>query len=294
MSFFRLFWQIPLALILVVTLVFLVNEFAIARSSKRTKDIPYVATTALSFDAERNLLDVYTPKQKSTAPKPVVVFIHGGSWDSGSKNLYAFVGRRLAKQGVVAVLINYRFAPSVEVPDMAADCASAVKWVTEHIAEYGGDPARIYLMGHSAGGGLAALLATDTQLLAKVGVAQSSIKGLILDDPAGIDMFDYLTKMEYANDEQYLIPFGKQPAVWRSVSALYFVDANTPPMLIYVGEKTYPSILSSTRRFHQKLQQLGVKHEYSLMPDKKHVGMVTQLFWKNNRIYQDLVKFVGV
>ncbi|GAB3942824.1 hypothetical protein GCM10028805_08040 [Spirosoma harenae] len=294
MFFFRLLWQIPLALILVVTIVFMINEYAIARSSKRTKDIPYIATTTISFDAERNVLDVYTPKQVSTAPKPVVVFIHGGSWDSGSKNLYSFIGRRLAKQGVVAVLINYRFAPSVEVPDMATDCASALKWVTEHIPEYGGDPARIYLMGHSAGGGLAALLATDNQLLAKVGLTQKWIKGLILDDPAGLDMFDYLTKMEYPNDEQYLIPFGKQPEIWRSVSALYFVDDTTPPMLIYVGEKTYPSILNSARRFHQKLQQFGVKHEYTLLPDKKHVGMVTQLFWKNNRIYQDLVKFVGV
>ncbi|GAB4040811.1 hypothetical protein GCM10028809_66170 [Spirosoma gilvum] len=293
MSFLRLLWQIPLVLIVLVSVLILVNEYAIARSSRRTKDIAYRPTNAPGFDAERNILDIYTPTDDPSRAKPVVVFIHGGSWNSGNKDLYSFIGRRLAKQGVVAVLINYRLAPAVEVAGMAGDCAEAVRWVMEHIAEYGGDTARVFLMGHSAGGGLAALLVTDSQLLARVGVAHDSVKGVILDDPAGLDMFDYLSRMQYPNDEQYLIPFGKKPAGWRSVSALYSLTAHTPPMLIYVGEQTYPSIIKSTKRFLQRLEELGVTHEFTMMPHKKHVGMVTQLFWKNNIIYRDLATFVG-
>lgn len=290
---FRLRWP---ALITVLTLTaFLVSMsgYAISCHSRRIKDIPYVAATAPDFNAERHVLDVYTPRKKSSVPYPVVVFIHGGSWNSGSKNIYWFIGRRLAKQGVVAVIINYRLAPAVEVPAMANDCARAVQWTAQHIAGYGGDANRIFVMGHSAGGGLAALLATDNQLFTPLGIAKNPVKGAILDDPAGLDMYDYLTKMQYPGDEQYLIPYGKDPAAWRSVSPMYHVGAGSPPMLVFIGEKTYPSIINSSQRFSQKLQALGIKHTFTTLAGKKHIPMVTQLFWKNNVIYQNLLPFVG-
>lgn len=293
MLLLRLLWQLPVVFVLMFTLVLIVNEYAIARASHRTKDIPYLTTTSTDFNAERNLLDVYAPRQKSSKARPVVIFIHGGSWNSGSKNLYAFVGRRLAKQGVVGVVISYRLSPAVHVPDMANDCARAVLWTQQHIAEYGGDPARIFVMGHSAGGGLAALLATADPLFTRLGLVKNPIKGAILDDPAGLDMFDYLTKLEYPNDEQYLIPFGKDPAVWRAMSPMYQVRADSPPMLMYAGGRTYPSITNSTQRFHQRLLDMGVRHEFTVLPGKKHIGMVTQLFWNHNVIYRDLLTFIG-
>ncbi|WP_266365490.1 alpha/beta hydrolase [Tellurirhabdus rosea] len=264
-----------------------------ALGSRRIKDLAYVPAESPDFDAVRHRLDVYVPRKKSATGFPVVVFIHGGSWNSGSKNIYTFIGRRLAKQGVLAVIINYRLAPNVAVPAMADDCARAVAWVHQHLADYGGDPGRIYVMGHSAGGGLAGLLATDDRLFAKIGLAANPVKGAILDDPAGLDMFDYLTKMEYPNDQQYLVPFGKDPAVWRTVSPLYFIERQTPPMLLYIGERTYPSIRNSTRRFAQRLTEAGVRYQLKELPGKKHVPMVTQLFWKNNVIYRDLLPFVG-
>ncbi|AKD58607.1 alpha/beta hydrolase [Spirosoma radiotolerans] len=293
MLLLRLLWQIPTGLVLVVVVLLLINEYAIARPSRRTKDIAYVTMNASGVDAERHLLDVYTPRKVAASTKlPVVVFIHGGNWNSGNKNLYAFVGRRLAKQGVVAVIINYQLSPAVLVPAMANDCAQAVHWVSQHIAEFGGDPGRIFVMGHSAGGGLAALLATDDRLFARLGLATNPVKGAILDDAAGLDMFDYLTKMEYPNDQQYLIPYGKDPAVWRAVSPMYYVNDHTPPMLMYSGERTYPSITSSSQRFHQLLLNHQVKHEYKVLPGKKHIAMVTQLFWQHNIIYRELLDFV--
>ncbi len=297
----RLVWQDPAVLITGIVLIFLVlivNECAVARPSKRTKNIHYVAATSPDFSPDRHVLDVYQPRnggsrKKSTTLRPVVVFIHGGNWDSGNKNTYTFIGRRLAKQGVVVVIINYRLAPNVIVPCMAEDAARAVLWTTKHIANFGGDPNRIFTMGHSAGGGLAALLATKDELFTQLGLTRNPVKGAILDDPAGLDMYDYLQKMEYANDQQYLVPFGKDPAVWRSVSPMYFVGKDSPPMLVYAGERTYPSIASSTRKFDQRLREVGVKHEFAVLPGKKHIGMVTQLFWKKNVIYRDLLKFVG-
>ncbi len=293
MIFLRLLWQIPAGLILTFTVVLVLNECAVARPSRRIKDIPYVNRASPDFNPERHVLDVYSPRQKSSTPRPVVVFIHGGSWNSGSKNLYAFIGRRLAKQGVVAVVISYRLSPAVQVPAMAHDCARAVAWTSQHIAEYDGDPARIFVMGHSAGGGLAALLAVDNQLFTQAGMAQNPVKGAILDDPAGLDMLDYLTKLEYPNDAQYLIPYGKDPVVWRAMSPMYQVRAGSPPMLMYAGGRTYPSITNSSQRFDKRLQELGVRHEFKTLPGKKHIGMATQLFWQHNIIYRDLLNFVG-
>lgn len=294
MFFLRLIGSSPRWRLLILAVLLLINEYSLAGTgSKRIKNIAYIAKSLLGFDPERHILDVYQPRNLSTARRPVVVFIHGGDWNSGSKNLYAFIGRRLAKQNVVAVLINYRLSPRVLVPNMADDCARALSWTARHIAEYGGDPNRIFVMGHSAGGGLAALLATNDALFTQIGLPQNPVKGVILDDPAGLDMLDYLTKLDYAGDEKYLIPFGKDPAVWRSVSALYFVSKSSPPMLLYAGEQTYPGIATSVRRFDQRLQDLGIKHEFRVLPGKKHVGMVTQLFWKRNPIYHDLLKFTG-
>ncbi|GAB3543093.1 alpha/beta hydrolase [Spirosoma fluminis] len=293
MLLLRLLWQIPAVVLALAILLLFINEYAVAHPSRRLKDLAYVAADQPDFNPDRHVLDVYEPKARTARALPVVLFIHGGNWDSGNKNIYSFIGRRLAKQGIVAVVINYRLAPGVQVPAMLTDCARAVAWVTKHIAEYGGDPNRMFVMGHSAGAGLAARLAVEDQLFAQYGLSQNPIKGAILDDPAGLDMFDYLKKMEYPNDEQYLVPFGKEPTVWRAMSALYHVRSGSPPMLLFVGERTYPSIASSSQRFRQRLQQLGVPHEYKVIPGKKHIGMVTQLFWKNNIIYRDLLKLVN-
>ncbi|TGD81781.1 alpha/beta hydrolase [Hymenobacter wooponensis] len=287
------FFRVLPGFIILALLLGLANEYAVARPSRRIADVAYIPATDPGFDTERHRLDVYVPKQKAAALRPVVVFIHGGSWNSGNKNFYSFIGRRLAKQGVVAVIINYRLAPKVEVPAMADDCARAVAWTTQHIAEYGGDPQRLYLMGHSAGGGLAALLTADNQLLARWGMAPNPVRGAILDDPAGLDMYDYLQKMQYPGDEQYLVPFGKEPTVWRTVSPMYHITASTAPFLLFVGGETYPSIQNSSAKFREKLVALGQQPVFKVLPGKKHVPMVLQLYWQHNIIYQELLQFVG-
>jgi acetyl esterase/lipase len=281
-------WFTRITFILLIALV-----SNLVHASKRTKNISYIpANSSVKADPERHLLDVYAPNKKPQTPLPVVVFIHGGNWNSGSKNTYWFIGRRLASQGVVAVVINYRLSPNVLVPDMALDCARAVQWTSQHIGEYGGDPNRIYVMGHSAGGGLAALLATDNELFTRIDMAKNPVKGAILDDPAGINMYDYLLKMEYPDDKKYLVSFGKDPAGWKAASPLFKVRAGLPPMLLYSGERTYPSIITGTKAFRDKLQSVGANPLYRELPGKKHVPMVTQLFWKRNIIYRDLLALV--
>ncbi len=286
----------PLGLLLAAAAVLLTHEWAVARASRRVANVPYVAASAPDFDPKSQLLDIYQPAQARPTPRPVVLFIHGGSWDSGSKDdiLYKAIGRRLARQGFVGVVISYRLAPQVLVPAQAYDCARALAWTVAHIKEYGGDPARLVLLGHSAGGGLAALLATGSDtLLARVGLPPRAARAVLLDDPAGLDMLDYLTRMQYPVDEKYLGPFSRDPAVWRQASALYHVRAGAPPYSLYVGGDTYPSIKVSSEKFRQRLRQLGQEPKYTVLPGKKHVGMVTQLFWGNNLLYQELHRLAG-
>ncbi|SET91006.1 alpha/beta hydrolase [Hymenobacter actinosclerus] len=287
-----LFLRLLPALLLTAVLLAVATEYSVARPSRRTADIAYVPATDSAYGAGRQLLDVYAPKARAARPYPVVVFIHGGNWDSGSKNLYSFVGRRLAKQGVVAVVISYRLAPAVHVPQMADDCARAVIWTRRHIADYGGDPDRLFLLGHSAGGGLAALLATDDARFRRWGEATNPVRGVVLDDAAGLDMYDYLKKLAYPGDRQFLVPFGPHPASWRQMSAVYHLTPRTPPFLLFVGGETYPSISSSSAEFRDKLVSLGHHPYYQVLPGKKHIPMVLQLYWQHNIIYQKLLPFV--
>jgi acetyl esterase/lipase len=285
----------PVALLLALLVVVLATEYVAARPSHRTKDLAYVAATAPYFDKERHLLDVYSPKKAApnAAGYPVVLFIHGGSWTSGNKNFYSFIGRRLAKQGVVAVVINYRLAPAVHVPEQAADCARALAWTVANIRQYGGDPARVFVMGHSAGGGLAALLATDDELLARNGLPQNPVRGAIMDDPAGLDMYTYLKESKYEGDAKYKVPFGNDPAVWKEMSPIYKIKPNLPPFIFYIGGETYPSISGSSGRFRDRLKATGQTPEYTIIAGRHHIPMVLQLYWQHNIIYQGLLKLVG-
>jgi acetyl esterase/lipase len=127
----------------------------------------------------RQGVDVYTPKQAAEQPRAVVIFFYGGGWQTGSKGEYRFAGEALAAQGFVAVVPDYRVYPEVRFPLFLEDGAGAVRWVHDHIQEFGGDPQRVFLMGHSAGAHIAAMLALDPRYLAAQGLAPKDLRGFI-------------------------------------------------------------------------------------------------------------------
>jgi acetyl esterase/lipase len=126
----------------------------------------------------RNKLDIYRPA-KASAASPVVVFFYGGNWSTGQRRDYAFVGRALAARGIVVVIPDYRLYPEVRYPDFLDDSAQAVAWTARQIAAYGGDPARLFVMGHSAGAYNASMIALDPRWLGKQGMAPSALTGWI-------------------------------------------------------------------------------------------------------------------
>ncbi len=137
------------------------------------------ATSAIHYgNGERQKLDVYQPAAQAGAA-PVIVFFYGGNWVSGKREDYAFVGQALAKRGYVVVVPDYRLYPEARYPDFLDDSAQAVAWTTRDIAKYGGDPKRVFVMGHSAGAYNAAMLALDKRWLGKQGVRPDALRGWI-------------------------------------------------------------------------------------------------------------------
>ena len=136
----------------------------------------------------RQVLDIYAPK--AAGPWPVIYFLYGGSWNLGDRRYYEFAGRALAAAGFVVVIADYRLLPEVEYPVFLDDCALGFAWTLQHIAEYGGDPSRAVLMGHSAGAYNAMLILLDPDLLPRMGFAAKVHAVVGLSGPYDFYPFD--------------------------------------------------------------------------------------------------------
>lgn len=278
-----------LRLISTLTLLLFLCSACSLRSISSYKNIPYLPKND-SLHIQQQQLTIFTPKKQEQA-RNVWIFIHGGNWNSGSKSQYGFIGRRMARKQVVTVIIDYPLSPLANYQQMASSAASAVKWVKENIERYGGNPDRIFVSGHSAGGHLAALISIQKEYFGTIN-SENPIRGCILLDAAGLDMYRYLTEENLAKEHTFLQTFSANPAIWKQASPLYHLHPNMPPFLIYRGEKTYPSIIKSTERFVTELSAYQPKPNYFIVDGKKHIPMITQFFWTWNPLYAGIIKFM--
>lgn len=240
----------------------------------------------------RNFLDVYYPKNTET-PKDVLVFIHGGSWDSGNKDTYWWLGKNMARKNVISVIINYSLSPKSQYEQMAYDCSEALKWVKDSIATYGGSPDRIFVMGHSAGGHLAALINNDPRFFKQAGIS-NPIRAVILNDGFGLDMFEYLNAAK--KDEQFesfLNTFSKDEELWKRGSPMFYLENVQNPFLIFVGEHTYPAIKLQSDRLYQTLVKANKPTEINIIKHKKHIGMISQMIFRSNQMYDLILTFMN-
>jgi acetyl esterase/lipase len=235
-------------------------------------------------------LNIFAPR-KASGDEAVFVFFYGGSWNSGKKEIYDFFGNRLARKGVVAVIVDYPLSPDYQVHDMAQSSAQAVKWTKENISKYGGNPDRIFVSGHSAGGHLAGLITVREEYFDSLGIS-SPIKGAILIDAAGLDMYWFLKEMNYKPGTSYLKAFTDTPQVWRDTSPIYHLDRKDPPLLIMVGGRTLPGIEKTTARFMEAYEKLVPDTNYHYQRGKKHVAMIAQFLYTPNKAYTWILNFM--
>lgn len=193
------------------------------------RDVHYGDTPADATSA--HALDVYTPADRSAGPTPVMVYVHGGGWKGGDKARVGSKVEYFTGRGWAFVSVNYRLLPAGRHPANVDDVAAAIAWVHDHAAEHGIDPDAIFVMGHSAGAHLAALVATNPAPLRKVGKPLGVLKGAIPVDTMAYDIPGMLA----ANPEMgHAEVFGPDPAVRRDASPQLHVApaAGIPPFLI--------------------------------------------------------------
>jgi acetyl esterase/lipase len=227
-------------------------------------------------------LDVYAPRSAAARPRPVIVFLYGGSWNSGRRQGYAFAGRALAAQGFVVVVPDYRLVPEVRYPDFLRDCAAAVHWARTGAGRYGGDGSRIVLVGHSAGAYNAAMLALDPGLL---GADRAAIRGfaglagpydfLPLDDPATIAAFGHWRPLAETQPVGHAAP-------------------GAPPALILHGTGDTRVMPRHSPALATRLEAAGADVRLKLYPRLGHVGILASVaipFRRQAPVLADVARF---
>jgi acetyl esterase/lipase len=233
-------------------------------------------------DKERHTLDVYTPKGKKDFP--VVLFVHGGSWRSGNKNLYAALGQSLAADGIGCVICNYRLSPAVRHPAHVEDVAKAFAWTCDNIGKYGGKKEQLFLCGHSAGGHLVSLLVTDPQYLKAEKHSPSEVKGVAAF--SGVyEIVTGVTTLETA--------FGKDEKVCKLASPLAHVTGRHPPFLIAYADTDFPRLDETAVNMHAALKKAESPVELVKCKDRNHYTIIIQ-FVNNtdplNRAFKEFVQ----
>ncbi|HKS55907.1 MAG TPA: alpha/beta hydrolase [Steroidobacteraceae bacterium] len=223
----------------------------------------YDRSTSHAYGPEsRQKLDIYMPKD--ARDRPVVVFFYGGSWTAGSRGLYRFVGAALAERGFVTVVPDYRLYPQAKFPVFVDDGALALAWVQKHAQEFGGDPHRIVLMGHSAGGHEAAFLAYDRALLEKAGAHPEWIVGLVgLSGPYALEPNSDILNTIFAS------PYTE--ADWQPVR---FVTPQSPPTLLVHGTADDVVSIKHAEKLRDVLQANHVRVETQFYPGKGHADTI--------------------
>src|SRR5436190_20458951 len=199
-----------------VASLLLVTSPLLAAESKIQRDIAYAQP-----QNERQTLDLYAPA--SGTDHPIVVWIHGGGWRQGDKRGVEQKPQAFVDKGLVFVSINYRFVPQVTVKEMTGDVAKAIRWAHDHAKEFGGNPNSIFVMGHSAGAHLAALVCTDDRYLNTEGLSLSIIKGCVPVDTAAYDIPQRFVQSDPAKSSEGKAIFGDDAASHRELSPITYV-----------------------------------------------------------------------
>ena len=254
------------------------ERFLLGDQFELARDIPYAG-------GQRHRLDVYRPRTPHGVA-PVVVFLYGGRWQDGSKDEYHLVGDALTRAGLVAVIPEYRLYPSVRFPTWVEDAAAAVRWTRDNIGRFGGDPDRIFVVGHSAGGHTAALLGVDASYLRAAGVPRAAVRGIVvLAGPVDTVWTD--------PDVQALM--GPR-AGWAATYPATHVDGAEPPFLLLHGARDRRVSPGNSARFEVRLRERGGCVRRILYPGLGHVGIVVALAVPRlfrAPVFEDIRRFIA-
>jgi acetyl esterase/lipase len=258
-----------------------------AAKVREVQDVRY--WTGRGSDPNWHKLDLYLPKGKKSYP--VVLFVHGGAWVSGDKTFLGWgvdIGQFFARQGIGVAMPSYRLSPAVKHPEHVKDVARAFAWTYRHIAQYGGNRDQLFLCGHSAGGHLVSLLATDPAYLKNVGIKPSAVKGVI--SVSGVYRLPQLhfnfalpkglgqaapAKNQAATGftfrlNLFSLVFGDDPKVLKNASPLNHVHRGLPPFLLVYAGHDFPFLPQMAREFARVLKAARCPVRLLQVKDRDH------------------------
>ena len=211
----------------------------------------------------RQAMDLYRPAQRSATALPVIVFLYGGSWNSGDRQGYEFVGRALAAKGFLVAIPDYRLVPQVHYPAFLQDNAAAVRWIAQHAGDYGGQSGRVVLVGHSAGAYNAAMVAMDPRWL---GADRAMVRGFVgLAGP-----YDFAPFVDKTVEETFA-----GVADQASTQPIAYAGAGSPPALLATGDRDTVVRPRNSDALARALRANGVRVERLTYPRVGHAGLIT-------------------
>ena len=261
---------------------------------KTFRDLPYVQIEGT--DPKLTSLDVYAPENAKNCP--VMVWVHGGGWARGDKAQVANLPVAFLREGFVLVSVNYRLAPQVKFDAQAQDVAAAIGWVHKHAKEYGGDPSRMFTMGHSAGAHLVALVGTDESYLRAQGLSLAALRGVVPLDTEVYDLKAFAARFGGRLPDLYASPFTQDAAVWAKASPITHVrkDKGIPPMIVAYsgGQRPHgnPDRAEYAEAFVAKLTGAGVTAEVVGAPEKTHVQIALEFGLPGDHVTEKVFGFL--
>jgi acetyl esterase/lipase len=254
-------------------------------------ECPWVTKNIAYHPEMPRRLDVYQPE--TGTGHPVVIYVYGGSWRNGNKELYAPAAQRLLPHGFVLVVPDYTLYPGAGYPRQTEEIAAVVAWTLDHIADYGGDPRRVVLAAQSAGAQISGLAILEPRWLAAYGYSAADLRGFI-----GISgVYDFEAVLAHfhfnARARRTLIDIigGLENA--RTASPITFAGPQAPPALLIHGDADTTVPLQVSVDFHQHLQAAGVPSEFIVYPGAGHSDILFRALTENpSRLFNDMVGFV--
>jgi len=272
----------------------LVRGLVDAQGVRQMLDIAYYAGP--DADPIKHKLDLYLPEGKTNFS--IIMFIHGGGWTTGDKrvrtDVYGDLGRTFAKQGIGVAAIDYRLSPQFKFPAHIQDAARAFAWIHKYIKSYGGNPDRIFVMGHSAGGHLTALLATDERWLKEQGLGLKNIRGAI--PISGVYDFETLRPSRLPEDNNLLSgrSLNKDPEKMKEASPINYVAPNKPipPFLIMWGERDVLTMREQAINFAKSLEDNGHRVQTVQYVSRNHFSTILNIRRPEDQEQEDILQFV--
>jgi arylformamidase len=280
---------------LLTSLLIAFASVTVAQAQNVKRSIPYAEPAN-----ERQMLDVYAPENAKSLP--VIFWIHGGGWQTGDKASAHAKPKAFVDKGYVFVSTNYRLLPDVDMETIVRDVAKSIHWVHDHIAEFGGDPKRLVVTGHSAGAQLAALVCTDDRYLKDEGLSLAIIKGCI---PVDGDTYDVPLMIEAGAARRKSLgqpnpkfghyeKFGSDPVKHRNFSAVNHVARDkgiSPFLLLYVAD--HPDTSAQAKRLASVLEKAGVTTKLFGAKDSEHSKINENLGKPDDPSTKAMFEFVG-